>query len=417
VGLPAPVALRPPPPTAGACPRDGSPLDVAALRFPGARFVVEGTCPACGHRYVQDLPTAHAIVYPSTLDLDTGEAHGQWFEPELREGHAAPDVAPVALRVEIRRAGPRALVLNALDPVYGHALLKLLNADRLAAEVQDGEGLVVVVPAALAHLVPAAAAEAWVVDEPLSRLRGWLADLDARIAAELERFTSARLAAAAPHPHPSTFDLSRYTGPLEPRRFGEPSIVLCLRPDRFWGRSAHDQRKRYERLADALREAFPAAGIAALGLVASAAIPARVTDLTAERPDAATEAAWLAALAGADLAVGVHGSNMLLPSGLARSTLELLPEDRYGNAFQATLATDVDPLATLYRHRTLYGAADLRDVAPERVSAIAFELLVGGPHFRARLLGPVAGQRDVPPRPGEPLFGTPPTSRWQSPPG
>jgi hypothetical protein len=417
--MPAPALfpLRPPPAAGGSCPRDASPLTIARLVLPGARFLLEGSCDRCGHVYLQDLPSGHALVYPSSLDLTTGEARGQWFETELREGSQQPDREPVSLDVDVRTPCDQAVLLNALDPIYGHGLLKLLNTQWVAEQARtSGRGTVVLVPAALAHLVPADVSEAWVVDEPLARLRGWLSQLDERLHTELSRFRSAWLAPAHPHPHPSTFDLAHFTGRLDARRLGEPSVVLCLRPDRLWGRSPRDQRRRYGQLVATLRQAFPALGAAAVGTVGSELVPDGVEGLVAPRPGPDQERAWLEACAGADLAVGVHGSNMLLPSGLARATLELLPADRFGNFAQATLATDPDALASLYRHRTLYGESDLRDVAPARVAAVAREMLVGGAHFRSRHLGPVAGQHDLPVRHEEPLFGTPPASRWQPPP-
>ena len=403
-----PFPLRPLPPRGGACPRDGEPLEVQRLRFGGWRSLIEGRCPACGHRYLQDLPTAHALVYPSTLDLDTGEAHGQWFETELREGWLAPDEDPVALTVEVRRQVDDAVLLDCLEPVYGHALLRLLNAER-----HLGDGLVVLVPAALTALVPRQAAEVWTLDEPLGRLRGRLSALEARIDEELDRFASVTLSPAFPHPHPSTFSLATFTGDLEAERAGEPSVVLALRGERLWGRSGRDQRKRFARTVELLRERMPELGAAAIGIAPAGSAPEGCLDLVSERPDVALERRWLALLRGADLALGVHGSNLLLPSGLARATLELLPEDRFDNHAQATLATDPDPLASLYRHRVIYGDADLRDVTPERVAAVAGAAIRGGADFRARHVGPIAGQLDVAVRPEEPRFADPPRPGWQ----
>src|SRR3954453_24011523 len=96
-----PFPLRPLPQRGGACPREGTPLEITRLRFGGWRSLLESRCPDCGQRYLQDLPGAHALVHPRSLDVETGEAYGQLFETELREGWLAPESAPVELAVDV----------------------------------------------------------------------------------------------------------------------------------------------------------------------------------------------------------------------------------------------------------------------------------------------------------------------------
>ncbi|MGZ8693864.1 MAG: hypothetical protein ACXWYS_00300, partial [Gaiellaceae bacterium] len=174
----APFPLRPAPEQAGTCPRCDLPLAVDRLRFPGWRSLLDGTCAGCGHRYLQDLPAGHGLVYPSTLDLTTGETFdpsgATWFSSWLRGAWEEPDGGPVELESAVRAHHDSVVLLNCLDPIYGHALLKLLNVQR---ELASEPGCIVLVPAALTALVPDGVAEAWIVREPVSRLRGWLVDL------------------------------------------------------------------------------------------------------------------------------------------------------------------------------------------------------------------------------------------------
>src|SRR4051812_5857419 len=326
---PAPAAtasrfpLRPVPRTAGACPRCERPLDVHELHFPGSRSVLEGDCGGCRHRYLQDLPTGHGVRYPGSVDLTTGETWGQWVEAELVGGGGHPDGHRVSLEADIRQPAANPVLLNCLDFVYGHALLRLFNATRHID--QSDEDLVLLIPDALSALVPDGAAEVWTVHEPLTRLRGWLLDLDERVAAELDRFERCTLSPAFAHPHPSTFELERFTGTLPARRQGEPSIAFVLREERLWGRDADDQARLIEETWRLLAERVPSAGAAIVGVGTPRTWPAGIDDFRKERRDVACEREWLGLLSGADLAIGVHGSNMLLPSGLSRATIELLP--------------------------------------------------------------------------------------------
>ena len=395
----APSVLHPPPAVAGHCPRDGERLAVSRIHLPGWRMAVEGTCPRCGHRYLQDLPSGHGLINPTTLDRDTGELldprEATWFAPRLRDTFERPDDAPARFEAQRAAEGGSALLLNTLDPVYGHALLRLLAADRLARYAPPAAS-VVLVPRALAHLVPSGTTERWVVDEPFRRLGGWLLDLDEQLRAELRRFDEVRLVAAPVHPHPTTYDLGAFVGAVAPKRPGDPSIVLSLRPDRRWGRDAAVERECVEELVRVLGEAYEDLRVSAVGVGDAGGLPDEVDDLRRPVPAVDDERRWLGLLRGADLAIGVHGSNMLLPSALACATIELLPRSRYANALQATIVRESDPMIALDHHRMVYGDDDLDDVSGERVAEIAILLLDAIDRAEAYFTGPAAGiARDV----------------------
>jgi FkbM family methyltransferase len=405
-------SLRPLPERAGRCPRCDRELGVNRLRLPGWRALLDGTCESCGHRYLQDLPAGHGLVYPATLDLDTGDvfdpAGASWFSSWLRPAWEQPDGRPVALAIDVREQREHAVLLACLDPIYGHSLLKLLNVQR---ELAGDAGVVVLVPSSLSALVPDGVAEVWTVDERPGRFRGWLLDLEERLGAEVERFGALMLSPAYPHPHPSTYDLDALVGGIEPERGGDPSVVLSVRDDRLWGR---DQRRNVERLVELVALEFPGASFTAVGVGGESALPAGVADLRSQAPADADERRWLALMRGADLAIGVHGSNMLLPSGLARATLELIGEERYGNVFQGTLLAGTDPFAALGAHRVVYGDAELGDVRPERVAAVALSILREGDRFERLMTGAAAGQgghEPVAPIAASPAPAPPPAPR------
>jgi FkbM family methyltransferase len=74
----------------------------------------------------------------------------------------------------------------------------------------------------------------------------------------------------------------------------------------------------------------------------------------------------------------------------------LVPANRYGNAFQATLLDSEDPVTALIRHRLVYGADDLTDVGPERLAEIAISMLRYGERSEHLLSGPAAGYGEGP---------------------
>ena len=115
-------------------------------------------------------------------------AGATWFSSWLRTAWEEPDARPVSLSVDVREQRDRVILLDCLDPIYGHSLLKLLNVQR---ELAGDAGVVVLAPSSLRLLVPDGVAELWTVDERPGRFRGWLLELEERSARELARFEPA----------------------------------------------------------------------------------------------------------------------------------------------------------------------------------------------------------------------------------
>jgi FkbM family methyltransferase len=378
----------------------------------GWRMLLEGTCDICAHDYLQDLPAGHGLVYPTTLDLHTGEtiddAGAVWFARALRGIWEHPDGEPVRFHVSQRTRRDHVVLLNCLDAVYGHSLLKLLNAQR-----HRDKDLVLLVPEALEALVPEWVDETWIIREPISRFRGWLIDLEEAIGAELERFAHCDLSPAYPHPHPSSYDFGEFVATVEPKRVGSPAVVLSLRDDRRWGRTGKAQARNVGRLAERLRRRFPDVGFVAVGIGGDSPLPSDVDDRRSLHPTTEEERSWLELLRGADLVIGVHGSNMLLPSGLAAATLELQPRFRFDHVFQAMILREDDPLEALANHRVLYGNDRLSSLSPELVAEVASSMVAERSRFDALMLGAAAGRTDgsVPHLPASTAVGPPVTYR------
>jgi FkbM family methyltransferase len=388
-----PATLRPLPSRAGRCPRCAEALDIDRLHVPGWRLLWEGSCQSCRHRYLQDLPAGHGLIYPASFDLDTGEIFGErdtgWFGNWLPRNWSHPN--PQSVEVEIDGPGARgsSVLLNCLDPIYGHSLLKLLNAQRhLDFEKRD---LIVLIPSSLRHLVPAGVAETWTLNGSTSIASEWLLRLDEFVQDQLDRLGDCTLSPAFPHPHPSTWQLESFTGEIQPDRRGDPSLLFAFRDDRPWGFTGRHQALNVRALWALLRRRFPEAGGALVGVGRPAGAPPGVVDLRTEAPEIEDERSWLAAARGSDLVIGVHGSHLLLPSGLAGLTLELTPAARHSNVLQATLVREPDPVLALWRYRQILGSARLADVTPLRVAAVAAEMIQGKDRYAALMAGPAAG--------------------------
>jgi hypothetical protein len=108
---------------------------------------------------------------------------------------------------------------------------------------------------------------------------------------------------------------------------------------------------------------FPEIDFAIAGLGEVREAPAWVTDLTTWEIDDRTEKMWCKRYAESHVVIGVHGSNMLLPSAHAGAVIELVPSDRWSNLVQDTLVSQQDIREILCRYRFLPLEASAATVA------------------------------------------------------
>ena len=265
------------------------------------------------------------------------------------------------------------VVLNCLDFLYGHCLLKLLNAPR---HLEDPAwGLVVIVPRYLAWMVPDGVAEVWIVDFPPGRAQRHYPDLHRRISTELERFAEVRLSRA--YSHPAGWDPLAFTRvPRHDFAAKNYRITFVWRSDRLWqgdwslsafvgnagftaGMLRTLQRNKVVRVLERLRGDLPEARLTVAGIGRDGSFPSWVDDRRIDRPgDPDSERELCRTYSESRLLIGVHGSNMLLASGHAGMCIDLMPESRWPNIAQDVLfaggsEADADPRLNAFRRRFL----------------------------------------------------------------
>jgi hypothetical protein len=170
------IPLHPTPDAEHLCPYCDVEMQVEGWYIPGMRNLVRTLCPICGRAYYGDLPAGQGLYSPMLLEVDSGVVHDRvgvpWFAAWLRDSFASRNMARLDYRVEQRRQIERAVLLNCLDTLYGHCLLKLLNAEHYLDNSPD-LGLIALVPRFLRWLVPEGVAAIWTVDLPLDQGTQW----------------------------------------------------------------------------------------------------------------------------------------------------------------------------------------------------------------------------------------------------
>ena len=210
-------------------------------------------------------------------------------------------------------------------------------------------------------------AEVWTVDISLKRGRDYYPAFNRFVLNELERFSEVYVSEA--YSHPSQFDVTQFTGvPTHDFTQQQFKITFIWREDRLWCHSwlfrllrklnlldlaIVLQNWKIHRLMRQMKAKVPQAHYVVAGFGKKTRFSEWIEDCRVDVFDESTERQLCKVYADSRLVIGIHGSNMLLPSGHAGITVDLMPDDRWGNFAQDILYREVDPRLAAYRYRFL----------------------------------------------------------------
>lgn len=348
------------------CPecKSGEP-DIQDIVIRSGYVLADCMCLNCKFSFLQTFPVSHTVDDLISISKLNGKVYSlydqaNWVSEKLDESYRRNENGEVKIVRKVFKEHKQVVILNALDYLYGHVLLKLYNCEYHLTR-QRHLGLIVIIPRSFEWLVPKGCAEAWIVDLSLSQLAIDHKAIQDFVSQQFNRFTKIYLSKAWSHPDFSNISIARLTGvkPFNLKYFNElrPMITFVLREDRWWFPSVFDywfyrMCRRFGVLKSAgriisLRQNslvkevmrniskrikgidFAVAGLGRTGSFGKSVLDERKTKVTG-----AVEIDWCRLYARSHVVVGVHGSNMLLPTALAAGCVEILPEDRYGNMIQ-----------------------------------------------------------------------------------
>ena len=373
------------------CPKDGAALNIKNVVIPGMRCLANVTCPTCANNYYIDLPVGQGLWSPIVLNQATAEIcdplEMTWFSGPLQEGFTHRVTSEIVPIVHKFFDAERIVIVNCLDFLYGHALLKLLNVQRHLKNSPQ-LGCCVLVPTQLVHLVPDGVAEIW--EFPIAIKEGWkwYVSLERWIDKQLIQRQECFLSPAYSHPSNQDYDLHCFVRNLpdisDRIETKQPIILFSYREERLWGRNLAAQQRNIQKLYHQLSLLFPDMVFVLVGFGHKNRISqtkAEIIDLRADKFDLERDRLWMAYMSMADCVIGVHGSNMLLPSGLAKSTVELVPRSRIANTVQDFLFSPnkTDLRDALLFYRLLYGNESLSSIQPSEVTNMVESVLLYSP--------------------------------------
>jgi len=376
------------------CPECGTEQPVVTgMAWPGIHVLGKYHCPNCRLDFLRDLPVGFAVDHPMSIALSDGKLYNPtlgeaWVHVPLIQAFNEQDDRQVRIERIVNDRRSRVVILNTLDFLYGHVLLKLFNAPDYLRSYSE-LGLVVIVPRMYAWLIPDGVAEAWVVDLKLGKIQGWYTAIDNFIQERLAEYDEVYLAKGYAHPNLVAADMEQFTRvrPFDLEYFSTapPHVTFVMREDRLWyrngtvkfihrvlrkiglGRIAKSyavatQERRVANCMTILRRGLPGITFAMVGLGRSRNHMVDVEDLRSLHMDASVERSWCEAYAKSQVVIGIHGSNMLLPTALAAGCVEILPHDRHGNMVQDIVVRHADRLQ-LFLYRFVDEFANPRTVA------------------------------------------------------
>lgn len=339
--------------------------DVNDVLVYSIHIMADCRCNKCNLQFYQIFPVGHNVQGQVSIEKKNGKVYRgmeteSWLFDAVVKAHQFTRKEDVKIEKIVFRHCEEVLILNTLDYLYGHVLLKLYNALH-HLDKQKNLGLILIIPKMFEWLIPAGCAEAWVVDLKLGELAYNQQSIQKFFSDQFGRFSSVYLSKAYSHPDFTTIDISRLTGvkPFDLAEFRNrrPTITFILREDRWWHPSrldywffrvcrklkilswgsrilTHRQNRLVKRTIRLIRKKMPDAEFLIAGLGKTGHFTGYAADRRETVINAAIEMLWCGIYAKSHVVVGVHGSNMLLPTALAAGCVEILPEERYGNMVQ-----------------------------------------------------------------------------------
>jgi len=325
--------------------------------FQGIHILAKYNCSACAKSFFQTLPAGHDLDFPISFDesgklIKTDTNATLWFVRPLLDSLFKEKKKNVTITKEVFRQTKDAIILNCLDNCFGHSFAKLWNFEILKSKHPD-KSIIVFVPKRMRWLLPDSVDEVWSFDASFVTLKSLLVNLDEEVKKSLlPRFSNVFVSKSSTHLGPDKVELKAF---LKTERFDlakfsntSPRITFVLREDRFWHQYSLEfflfkvfvklrlaknifvwrQNFLVNRAVRRIKKKLTTAEFYAAGLDSTGRLSPVITDLRLKTPNAENERQWCDLYSKSHIVIGVHGSNMLIPTALAGGFIEILPRNK-----------------------------------------------------------------------------------------
>ncbi len=353
-----------------------------SIIWQGQHICADLRCEQCGKEFLQNFPVGQSILEPKILDktqkivyhVDWTPSQYEWLNNPLLK-ILTPTESEFSLKIIQKSEYKKILILNCLEFVYGHALLVLLNLQRIIQKNNDPNlGIVVIIQPMFEWMLPTEGiAEIWIANLSFKELTYYNPNLNKKIHKELERFEQVYLSKGHLFPTNQPIDISFFSQ-IRPFDFSNPpckprvTFVWRQDPGRLWIRNIYIL-KIFEKLGfKRILLPFHYLRIIVLffflkkslgdkyqftvaGFGKSMIFPKFIEDARSEEFNEKTERYLCKIYSESILTIGVHGSSMLLPSAHAGMSVSLMPSKRWGNYAEDVLFHETDVRISAFQRR------------------------------------------------------------------
>lgn len=342
-------------------------IKVIDIIFQGIHVLADCKCNICNFKFYHDFPIGHALYYPIVIGKINQRVYDKnnikWFSKPLKDSLLSKSKDKIKIEKKIFFNKKDVIILNCMDYLYGHVLLKLFNAQYYIDNCKE-YGLIIIIPKMFKWLLPEGISEAWIIDINLKETQNWFIKLEDFVRKEFKRFDKIYLSLAFSHPDSSKIDIERFT---KIKRFNldnflknKISITFITREDRLWFNPKFElfvykivrklkliryfnkffiyfQNELINKTCKQVKIEFPSANFNVVGLGRNGKFKKYINDYRERNISKEIEIKWCKIYSKSHVVIGVHGSNMLLPTALAAGFIEILPKNKYGNIIQDIL--------------------------------------------------------------------------------
>lgn len=374
---------------------------VHSLFFQGIHTLADTSCQSCGFEFYQTLPIGHDLLFPMQIAKDGKQsfhdtkANG-WLADPLVQSINQPVSKSFQIEKKVRKSFDQVIIVNCLDTCFGHIFTKVWNTYTLVENKKEC-GIIAIIPERCEWLLPEELAEVWSISIDLKDCGQTIGGLDEFVKSQFDRFEKVSLSHTFTHlDHTKYIDfekvLKRPRFDLKEFLTSEPQITFILREDRFWLNShilyfffLVSRKFKIERLlnpffiwrqkalikqtAGKILKGLPHSQLKSTGLGKSGRLFHLIDDHRTDRIFPETEMEWNGIFANSHIVIGVHGSHMLIPSGLAAGFINILPRYKIEHIAEDTVLP--------YNNRLLYFLGRFLDEysSPDLVSMHAVSMV------------------------------------------
>lgn len=348
------------------CPYCRDILEINKYIFYGWRNLYDCSCNKCKSNFLIDMPIFSGIPYPSVYDKDKNEIVNdvdQWWGKPLEKILSRTLKDNVISDIKNNKNNNKVIIFNLLDFVFGHSFMRL---ERLTYYIDNQDfkeyDLLVLIPFQLRYLIKNFEKKLSIIEIKLSfpQYRYFYTSINEQVNNIIEKYNSV-YCEMLKYPQQEFLKLEILNLPINKWVEDIKKVVIVYRKDRTIGVTNRAQYKFYKKLIYLMKKID--IEIFIIGDKDKYSFK-EIHDLRIIKFDKNTDELWNETCSGA-ITIGVHGSNMLIPSLCSAYNIEFVTYDKLYNFGQATAFLEtLNQQETIQKYRYIYGNDYLTDINP-----------------------------------------------------